>query len=316
MKILITGAAGFIGFHLAKSFLEDGNEVTGIDEINDYYSINLKKQRLIYLQKYQKFEFFKLSLDEINSLKKEFDLVIHLAAQAGIRIKGSKVSNYKRSNIDGFHSMLNYITSHNIKNFIFASSSSVYGSSNNIPFKEDDNQMQPLSTYAETKILNEKEVTKLHNYYQFNSAGLRFFTVYGRFGRPDMAYYKFTKKIDNDEPIVLFNDGDMSRDMTHIDDIIKGIKSCSEYICEQKLGLNEIFNLGNDQPIKTNYLVNFISSSLKKDAEIINRYSSIEVKNTHASIEKSKLILAYKPKIDFNDGMLDFISWYNSNKGY
>ena len=235
MKILITGAAGFIGFHLARSLLKDGKEVTGIDEINDYYSISLKKQRLNHLKKYQKFKFYRFSLNEIDNLNQEFDLVIHLAAQAGIRIKGSKKSNYKRSNIDGFQSILNYIVSQNIKNFIFASSSSVYGSSNNIPFKEDDDQIKPLSTYAETKILNEKEVTKLHNIYQFKSAGLRFFTVYGRFGRPDMAYYKFTKKIDNYEPITLFNNGDMSRDMTHIDDIINGIKSCSQYICERKV---------------------------------------------------------------------------------
>tara|TARA_B100000989_G_C19506922_1_gene456926 strand:+ start:54 stop:1019 length:966 start_codon:yes stop_codon:yes gene_type:complete len=315
MKVFITGCSGFIGYHLSLSLLKKNIEVFGIDNMNNYYDPNLKEHRLRLLKKYSNFSFKKIDLVEKKNLSLSVtnfnpDYIIHLAAQAGVRHSLKDPVSYMKSNLEGFINTIETAKDLKSKNFIYASSSSVYGGTKEIPFAEDQNKEIPISLYGYTKLINEQIAENYSNNFLINSIGLRFFSVYGPFGRPDMAYYSFTKDIDEGNEISIYNDGQMSRDMTYVSDIVDGILKSIVRLGENKRAKHEIFNLGNEDPIKLGTLLSKIESSLRKKADINYRASSGEVENTYADLSKSKLALGYNPKISFEDGMNKFYEWY------
>tara|TARA_B100000427_G_C15478960_1_gene582038 strand:- start:571 stop:1521 length:951 start_codon:yes stop_codon:yes gene_type:complete len=310
MKIFISGCAGFIGFHLSRSLLQKGFYIYGIDNLNDYYDIKLKLARLKELEAFKNFSFEAQDLNKIQTQKINFDIAINLAAQAGVRLPKQDYWKYKHSNVDGFKGFLNFCKISNIRKIIYASSSSVYSGIKKVPFKEDSLLNNPLSKYAETKILNEK----LAEDFSLNNAnnriiGLRFFTVYGSWGRPDMAYYLFANKIQSDDTITLFNKGEGARDMTHIKDIVDGIFLSIEHLNFSK-NKHEIFNLGNNKPISTYDLLERIEKKLNKKSKVIMSDYRNEVMITMADLTKSKTVLGYNPKTDLDSGLDNFFYWY------
>ncbi len=314
MKVLVTGVAGFIGFHLSKRLLDDGHEVTGIDNMNDYYNVDLKKIRISIL-KSKKFIFIKKDINQIHSVNEKFDLIINLAAQAGVRVPKSKEAIYFHSNVDGYKSVLDYCKNYGINKIIYASSSSVYDDSCSNAFSENKTDLKPKSTYGETKLFNEKYMENFKG--KFNSIGLRFFSVYGPFGRPDMAYFKFSESIKKKRLIKLHNNGSMARDMTYISDVVDGIANAIEFLMNSKENIdNELFNIGNNFPILTSDLL----SALEKNIGIKAKVKNIDVSNeslyTHANLEKSRRVLGYSPKITFNDGIIEFLDWHKKYEKY
>ncbi len=314
MKFLITGSCGFIGFHLAKNLLEEEHDVLGIDNLNDYYEVELKEKRLNQLKVFENFKFFKCDLTNTKSLNQIFEnfkpsTVINLAAQAGVRYSSINPNAYIDSNIFGFLNIINLCQKFNAKKLVYASSSSVYGSSKNVPYKEESTP-NPISLYGKTKLINEKisESLAIKNSYQ--SIGLRFFTVYGPYGRPDMAYFKFSKKIKEDSKIKIYNKGIMSRDMTYIDDIIQGIKLAVN--TNNFIKRHEVFNLGNTKPIKTMDLLSIIENHYGKRALIEYESSDIEVDITHADITKANSMIGYFPETNIAEGMENFFSWFDN----
>tara|TARA_B100001250_G_scaffold407308_1_gene427849 strand:- start:1510 stop:2448 length:939 start_codon:yes stop_codon:yes gene_type:complete len=310
MRILITGVAGFIGFHLTKKLLQKGYEITGIDNINDYYSQSLKIHRLTIL-KSKNFFFKELDINQIESMNNEFDLVINLAAQAGVRLSEEKKSNYQYSNIDGFKKVIDYCITNSIGKVIYASSSSVYDDSSSQAFSENTTNLKPKSLYGETKLFNENYAEEFKD--KIDLLGLRFFSVYGPLGRPDMAYFSFTESIKNQEMITLHNSGSMARDMTFIDDAIDGIINSINFIINPKNEIkNEIFNIGNDSPILTSKLLETLERKLKITAQIQNIEVLNESSYTHANLDKSRKILGYNPSVRFEDGIDDFLEWHKN----
>ena len=310
MRTLITGVAGFIGFHLAKKLIEQGHEVVGIDNINDYYDTTLKKNRLSILES-ENFEFNELDINQVSSLNRSFDLVINLAAQAGVRIPEEKKINYQHSNVDGFKQVVDYCIEHSIKKLIYASSSSVYDDSSSKSFSENETDLKPKSLYGETKLFNEQYMEKLNS--RIDCIGLRFFSVYGPHGRPDMAYFSFTESLKKGQLIKLHNNGSMARDMTFIDDVIDGIiKSIDFLMNSDKEIKNELFNIGNDSPILTSDLLKNLESNLKIKAQVENIVVSNESLYTHANLDKSKSVLGYNPKISFKEGIKEFLDWHKT----
>lgn len=311
-KIFITGVAGFIGSRLAEIILSKKNyEVFGIDNLNDYYSIKLKQHRLEKLNKYAGFSFQKNDLNDVVSNKEIFKkfrphFVVNLAAQAGVRYSKENPVSYVNSNIDGFLKIISLSNEFNVEKFIYASSSSVYGSSKKIPFKESEKNLAPVSLYGSTKLSNENIANLFYEKFNLNCIGLRFFTVYGPRGRPDMAYFHFANKIKNNEPITVYNEGKMSRDMTYVDDICDGIIKSMKIEFKKP----EIFNLGNNRPINLLDLINFLEKSFGKKANIFYETSIDEIKNTQADISKAVKILNYHPKTSFEDGMNLFYDWF------
>jgi len=310
MKILVTGVAGFIGFHLAKKLIEQGHEIVGIDNINDYYDTNLKKSRLSILES-ENFEFNELDINQVSSLNKNFDLIINLAAQAGVRVPEEKKANYQHSNVDGFKKVVDYCIEYSIEKLIYASSSSVYDDSSSQSFSENDTDLKPKSLYGETKLFNEEYLEKLNS--RINCIGLRFFSVYGPFGRPDMAYFSFTESLKKGQPIKLHNNGSMARDMTFIDDAIDGIIKSIDFLMnsDKEIG-NELFNIGNNSPILTSDLLKILESNLKLKAQVENIIVSDESLYTHANLDKSKSMLGYNPKISFEEGIKEFLNWHKT----
>ncbi len=313
MKILVTGAAGFIGFHLSKTLLDDGFEVFGIDNINDYYDINLKHDRLKILNEYDNFSFDKLDISNKEDLSKSFkrfkpQKVVNLAAQAGVRYSLKNPYSYLNSNLTGFLNIIELCRYSEIENLVYASSSSVYGGNADIPFSEDHKINKPLSLYGATKAANELIAHSYSNLYNINTTGLRFFTVYGPWGRPDMALYIFTKNIISGNPINVFNNGNMKRDFTFIDDIISGIKSSIN-----KNNKFEIFNLGNNKSEDLMKMITMLEDKIGKKAKI--NFMPIQpgdVEETFADIEKSKKMLAYNPQTNLKDGITEFVKWYKN----
>ena len=315
---LVTGSCGFIGYHFCKSMLQQGYDVLGIDSINDYYSLDLKYARLSELNKFENFKFVQLDISDYNSLKQVLDkhdieYIVHLAAQPGVRYSIENPFSYNKSNLDALLSVLELARYIQPKNFIFASSSSVYGKNNSIPFREDQVINDPASYYAATKIAGEAMCKSYSNLYSIKATGLRFFTVYGPYGRPDMAVYSFTQDILDGKPIKLFNNGNVRRDFTYIDDIVKGIESALNH-----KGSNfEIFNLGNNKCEEVSSLISLIEGSLGKKA-IIENYpmQSGDVVETWADLTKSEKLLNFIPKTNLKDGIPLFINWflnYNAN---
>ncbi len=314
MKILVTGSSGFIGYHLANKLIDQNHEVYGIDNMNNYYEESLKKNRLKILNQNNNFNFHEIDLYQGMEVKNFFrkikpDLVINLAAQAGVRYSKENPLSYINSNIYGFTNLLESMIENDSKHLIYASSSSVYGSSKEIPFKEDIGLENPVSLYGSTKLYNEQLASYFSKKFGLKAIGLRFFTVFGPFGRPDMAYYSFTQNIKKGNEITVFNEGKMSRDMTYISDIVSGIFSSIEYSqgMEEK---NEIFNLGNNSPVSLEKLIEYIQMKLKRKAKIIYKLSKDEVKDTYASLDKSKSLINFNPSISFEEGMNNFFEWY------
>lgn len=309
MKILVTGGAGFIGFHVAKALLERGDEVVVVDTLSDYYDVQLKKDRLAQIK--DQIRFYQVDIADFESLKKvfeenNFDKVCHLAAQAGVRHSLKNPFIYERSNNLGTLNILELMKEFKIWDLIFASSSSVYGGNTKIPFSVKDNVGQPISLYAATKRTNELYAYVYHKLYGFNCFGLRFFTVYGPFGRPDMALFKFTKAILEDKPIDVYNYGNMRRDFTFITDIVHGI-----LLSIDKVKGYEILNLGNNNPVDLKYFISCIEKGLGKEAnKNLLPMQLGDVQTTFADIEKTKKILGWEPKVKIEEGIKEFVRWY------
>lgn len=310
-RVFITGAAGFIGFHTMRALIKMGIEVFGIDNFNSYYSPKLKQHRKKILQN----EGAIIKKVDINEKKKLFSLLedfapthlLHFAAQAGVRYSKTHPEAYLKSNIDGFLSILESIRMYPKIKLIYASSSSVYGLNQKIPFSTLDRTDQPANLYAATKKSNELMAHSYHHLFGIHAIGLRFFTVYGPFGRPDMAYYSFVEKIKNNEPIHLYNQGKMQRDFTYITDIVDGICRALDY--EKPY---EIFNLGNHQPVELLHFVQILENLLGKKAELVfDSNTPGEVPITYADIEKEKKELNFSPKTSLQEGLEKFITWHN-----
>ena len=314
MNILITGAAGFIGYHLCKRLLDEDYNILGIDNLNNYYNSALKIKRLNRLKQYKNFKFEKIDISNKKMISPVFNKfkpkkVINLAAQAGVRYSIENPYAYLDSNLVGFLNIIELCRENKTEGFIYASSSSVYGENEKIPFSIKDRVDKPISLYAASKKANELIAYSYSHLYGLHTTGLRFFTVYGPWGRPDMAYYIFTKKILNGEPISVFNNGNMKRDFTFIDDIILGTKAAIE-----KNYSFEIFNLGNNNSINLLDFIKTIENKLNKKA-IINfqPMQSGDVKETYADISESEKKLGFKPKISIDEGIQKFIKWYKSH---
>lgn len=345
MNILLTGGAGFIGHHLSKKLVSETKKITIVDNLNDYYDINLKLSRLkdigfsqntfednIQYQSelYDNLFFYKSdisSLDDLSNIfnNNSFDSICNLAAQAGVRYSIENPFAYQQSNVEGFLNLLEMARKNNIFNFSYASSSSVYGKNTNYPFSENDSVDHPVSIYAATKKSNELFAHAYSEIYGIRTTGMRFFTVYGPFGRPDMAYFSFTKDIFNGKPIKVFNKGDMYRDFTYVDDIVDGIVSIiknpadpdGNWDKEKKLSSSNvpyrIVNLGNNEPVKLSEFIEVIEELTHK--EFSKDYQPIQkgdVLKTFADIDYAKQNLGFKPKTTIKEGLSQFISWYKS----
>ena len=327
MKILVTGAAGFIGYHLVQSLLKDGHEIIGLDNFNSYYDVNLKRARINNIDN-KKFSMFEIDLVDNKSLeslfkKNDFDVVVNLAAQAGVRYSLTNPEKYIESNIIGFTNILEACRHNKIPNLVYASSSSVYGMNSEVPFSEDHSVDHPVSLYAASKRSNELMAHTYSHLFDLPTTGLRFFTVYGPWGRPDMALFLFTKAILDEEPIQVFNDGKMIRDFTYIDDIVSGVKGAilnSSKVTESdnvklKPSISSapyrIFNLGNNQPVTLENFINAIEASVGKKA--IKEYLPMQpgdVKKTFANIDKAGESLGFVPTTSIEEGVKKFVDWY------
>ena len=310
-KILVTGAAGFIGFHVSKRLVKENYEVYGIDSINDYYSVSLKNDRLDILKTKNNFKFSKIDISNHDDLSEVFndfkpEIVLNLAAQAGVRYSLENPFAYVNSNLIGFVNIIELCRRNKVEGLIYASSSSVYGDNKKIPFDVKDRVDTPISIYGASKRANELIAHSYSHLFNLNTTGLRFFTVYGPWGRPDMAMYIFADKISSGKPIQVYNNGNMKRDFTYIDDIVSGIKSSIEknYPCE-------IFNLGNSRSENLMDVVRKVEENLNMSAEI--EYLPMQpgdVASTYADIKKSEKMLNYKPTTNVDKGIKEFISWY------
>ncbi|KKR54643.1 MAG: NAD-dependent epimerase/dehydratase [Parcubacteria group bacterium GW2011_GWA2_40_23] len=312
MKILVTGGAGFIGAYTAKALISRGDEVIIIDDFNDYYSQELKRNRIATLLKDSPIKIYESDICDFTKLEKIFsenkiEKICHLAARAGVRASIDDPFIYQKTNIEGTLNLLELARRNKIQNFVFASSSSVYGNNSKIPFSEEDFVDKPISPYAATKKTCELLGYTYHHLYGLNVMGLRFFTVYGPWGRPDMAYFKFAEAIKNNKPISLFNYGiDLKRDFTYIADIVEGILSALD-----KNLAYEIINLGNNSPVDLARFVEIIEQNFGKMAE--KQYLPMQqgdVMITYANIDKAKKLLGYKPQTSIEDGLYMFIKWF------
>lgn len=336
MKILVTGVAGFIGYHLSLSLLRSGHTVIGLDNLNSYYDVNLKFARLTELgisikeidhnykfiqsNSFKNFEFIKCSLEDKLNIDKvfqkyKFDIVCNLAAQAGVRYSLEHPDKYINSNILGFFNILEGCKSTKVPHLIYASSSSVYGNSTTTPFKTSDFTDSPVSLYAATKKSNELMAHTYSHLYDFKTTGLRFFTVYGPWGRPDMAYFKFTEAILKNESIPVFNNGQLERDFTYIDDIIGGINKIVEkgFISNSENSNNAIYNIGNGKPVKLMDFIAILEKELKKKATFnMLPMQDGDVYKTWTDIEELKENYNYRPAIDIEVGIHQFVKWYTS----
>ena len=331
MKILVTGAAGFIGYHLVKNLIGDDHEIIGLDNINNYYNIDLKFDRLKGLgidknnaaefhcssvsNLHKNFKFIRMNLEDRENLPElfknhKFDVVCNLAAQAGVRYSIENPETYIDSNILGFLNILECCRNHNIKKLIYASSSSVYGDNEIIPFKETNNTDKPISLYAASKKSNELMAYTYSHLFKFETIGLRFFSVYGSWGRPDMAYYLFANAIVNDSPINVYNSGDLYRDFTHIDDVVIGIKSVL-FSDSSKKNIYDLFNIGNNKPVVLSEFIVTIEKYLgKKAIKKMVTMQDGDVKKTWANISKIKKYYNFENNVSIDKGIEEFINWY------
>ena len=332
MKILVTGAAGFIGFHLVKRLAERGDEVIGIDNLNDYYPVSLKYARLkesgieetqiiqghaVRSNKLNGYVFIRIDIENKETIQRlfateHFDAVVNLAAQAGVRYSIENPYAYIQSNIVGFLNLLEAARIFPVKHFIYASSSSVYGGNSKTPFTEDDRVDNQVSIYAATKKSNELMANVYSKLYSIPTTGLRFFTVYGPWGRPDMAPMLFTKAILAGEPIKVFNNGNLSRDFTYIDDIIEGVIRVIDKAPEKEIPA-EIYNIGCGHPIQLMDFIHTLENALGKEARMIMMpMQKGDVYTTYADTTKLEKDLGYKAQTELKAGISNFVEWYNS----
>jgi UDP-glucuronate 4-epimerase len=310
--VFLTGAAGFIGFHVSKKLLETGNEVIGIDNMNDYYDPALKEARLSLLSKYSNFKFYKIDLCDFDGLKSIFDkfnpqLICHLAAQAGVRYSITNPFAYQKSNSEGFLNIIELSKNYKVSNFVYASSSSVYGNNTKLPFSESDPVDHPISLYAATKRANELTAHCYSHLFGIPCSGLRFFTVYGPWGRPDMALFMFTKAILEGKPIQVFNNGKMMRNFTFIDDIVDGVIRVLETPKPY-----EIYNIGNNRAENLLDFIKEIETNLGKKAQM--QFCPIQPGDVPATVADINKIcsIGYEPKTNIDKGISQFVSWYKN----
>ena len=313
MKILVTGCAGFIGFHLS-SKLAKKHEVFGIDNLNEYYDKNLKISRLELLKKLKNFHFNNIDIRNKKKLnnfykKNDFKYIVHLAAQAGVRYSITHPDSYIDNNINGFLNILECCKSNNIKHLIYASSSSVYGGNKILPFSENHRTDNPISLYAATKKANELMANSYGSLFKIPSTGLRFFTVYGPWGRPDMALFIFTKKIINGKPIEVFNNGKMIRDFTYVDDVVESISRLIKKPPVKEV--SRILNLGNSKKVKLESYIKNIEINLGlKAKKIYKGMQDGDVPITHSDTSKIHELIGFKPNTDVKEGVKLFVQWY------
>ena len=334
MNVLVTGIAGFIGFHLSKTLMDYDVNVIGIDNLNNYYDIDLKysrlkllginfdenknKEKFYYSDSYgNKIKFYHTGRDEINSIDEifkdnEIDVVCNLAAQAGVRYSIENPAEYIKTNIVGYYNVIESSKKYKVKKFIYASSSSVYGNSDEVPYNELQQIDKPISLYAATKKSNELIAYSYSSLYSLNTIGLRFFTVYGPWGRPDMAYFKFVKNIIEDKPIEIYNNGDLSRDFTYIDDIIRGLVKV--VFKENNLENNyRVFNIGNNSPVTLDEFLLAIENACGGKARINNLpMQDGDVLKTYADIDDLQETIGFKPSTSLEDGITKFVNWYKT----
>jgi UDP-glucuronate 4-epimerase len=310
-SILVTGTAGFIGFHVSKRLLEMGEKVVGIDNMNKYYDVSLKRRRLEILKSYKEFVFYQEDIQNLPALKDLFmsqrpGLICNLAAQAGVRYSLEDPFSYQKSNLEGFLNLLELAREYCVKNFVYASSSSVYGSNKKVPFSVDDRVDTPVSLYAATKKANELMAHAYNHLFQIPCTGLRYFTVYGPWGRPDMALFLFTDAILNGKPINVYNHGNMKRDFTYIDDIVDGTIEALK-----RPAPFEIFNLGNSHTVGLMEFIKILEEELGQTAEKnMMPLQPGDVPETCADIESSREMLNFNPKTPLKEGVRKFVAWY------
>lgn len=314
-RILVTGGAGFIGSHLTEHLLRSGCEVSVIDDLNDFYSPEFKRDNLIAIQKVAPIRFFECDIcdqdrvfEAVEAVRPE--MIIHLAARAGVRPSLEQPLLYERVNVSGTMVLLEACKAFGVQKFVFASSSSIYGIANRVPFSEEDTRDLPISPYAATKIAGEKICYTYSHLYGINAVCLRFFTVYGPRQRPDLAICKFTGMIDRGDPIPVFGDGSSGRDYTYIDDIVEGVMAATQLDCSF-----DVFNLGNAHPVELNTLIATIEDTLGKKAHIRKLpLQPGDVPITFADIRKAGKVLGYTPKTTLQEGVRKFVDWYHSHK--
>lgn len=324
MDIIVTGAAGFIGFHLSRRLIMDGHTIIGIDNVNDYYDVKLKEARLAQLADEDTFTFYRQDIAERAGLDRIFadhkaDRVIHLAAQAGVRYSIDNPHAYVQSNLVGFVNILEACRQQESPHLVYASSSSVYGNNHKVPFSETDSVDNPISLYAATKKSNELMAYTYSHLYRLPTTGLRFFTVYGPWGRPDMAYFKFADAICRGDAIDVYNYGDMQRDFTYIDDIVEGIVRIMN-APRQGDGAHppyQLFNIGNDKPVQLTEFIDTLIDAFEIKSKIRRNMKPMQpgdVKRTHANIDRLNRLVNYRPTTSLQDGLREFASWYNDYK--
>ncbi len=333
-KILVTGAAGFIGFHLSRRLSERGSEVVGLDNLNDYYDVQLKQDRLKELEGRARFRFVKLDLTDRQATARlladeRFDVVVHLAAQAGVRYSLTNPHAYIDSNLVGFTNVLEGCRHNEVKHLVYASSSSVYGGNTKMPFSADDNVDHPVSLYAATKKANELLAHAYSHLYNLPTTGLRFFTVYGPWGRPDMALYRFTKAILEGRPIDVYNHGKMRRDFTYIDDVVEGMRRVIDLVPHKDSAWSsdapdpssssapyKIYNIGNNRPVELSQFIDTIEKCLGKKAERnLLPMQPGDVPETYADIDDLVADTGFAPSTRIEDGIEAFVTWYRQYHG-
>jgi Nucleoside-diphosphate-sugar epimerases len=331
MKILITGVAGFIGFHLANLMLRQNHQIVGVDNLNDYYEQSLKKDRLAILEAHEQFLFYKADLKDKPSVDKIFEThrpeyVINLAAQAGVRFSISNPYAYLDSNLIGFMNVLEACRNYPVRHLIYASSSSVYGGNKVVPFSTNHNVDHPVSLYAATKKANELMAHTYSHLYNIPTTGLRFFTVYGPYGRPDMAYFSFVKDILSGTPIKVFNHGEMKRDFTYVDDIVRSISQLIDKIPIANENWDErvddlstsfapykIYNIGNNSPVDLMHFITILEDQLGMKAEkIFMEMQPGDVLITYADVSDLEKDIGFKPSTSIEKGLAQFVKWYKS----
>lgn len=316
MKVLVTGVAGFIGFSLTKKLLERGDSVVGIDNLNDYYPVSMKQARLNEIGVHPRFKFIEMDIADRNTLpsvfeNEGFDCVVNLAAQAGVRYSIENPWAYIESNLVGFANVLECCRYYPVGHLVYASSSSVYGGNEKVPFSEEDKVDNPVSLYAATKKSNELMASCYSSLYSIKATGLRFFTVYGPWGRPDMSPMLFASAISAGKPIKVFNNGDMLRDFTYIDDIVEGVVRVMDNPPEK----HEVYNIGCSNPVKLMDFISEIETALGVKAEkIFLPMQAGDVYRTYADTTKLEKNLGYKPHTSLKEGIGKFIEWYKSEK--